>query len=77
MIVDLPETLETRIAIFIEKLKGQIAQAEALGEKGPLPFLENIVRSGTIPGTQLIYDFDAKGFKDISERLLNKYFFEE
>jgi hypothetical protein len=71
----LPESLETRIANFIDKLKGQIAQAEALGEKGELPILENSVREGTVYGTNFIYNLDGEGFKEVAENLVKRYFF--
>jgi hypothetical protein len=72
--VDLPESLETCIANFIEKLKGQITLREALEGKSELSFLDETVREGTVPGTKLIFDFDIVFFKTHAENLVTKYY---
>jgi hypothetical protein len=72
--VDLPESLETCISNFIEKLKGQIALREALEGKCELSFLDGTVREATVADTQLIFDFNISFFKTHAVNLVMKYY---
>ncbi len=67
-------SLETRIANFKGKVKGQIECIEALTGKGELNFLDCTTREITVFGTKLIFDFDDEFFRFEGTKLVNKYF---
>jgi hypothetical protein len=72
--VDLPESLETCIANFIEKLKGQIDLREALAGVSELSFLDERAREYTVPDTKIIFDFNISFFKTHAGNLVKKYY---
>jgi hypothetical protein len=74
MLIDMPQSLETRIANFLHKLKGQIALREALQGAGELPFLENTVKLGLVPDTNIIFDFNSEFFCSHGSNLVKKYY---
>jgi hypothetical protein len=68
------ESLETRIANFKEKIKGQIKAAEAIAGKGELNFLDSVTKEISLFDINLIYDFDDTSFRDEGSKLVIKYF---
>jgi hypothetical protein len=74
MSVDLPESLETCISNFIEKLKGQIDLREALEGVSELSFLDERVKEYTVPETRMIFDFNISFFKTHAGNLVKKYY---
>ncbi len=70
----LPESLETRISNFIQKIKGQIALREALTGKNELMFLESAIISNVDSQTNCIFDFNADFFCEHGRNLVNKYY---
>lgn len=72
--VNMPETLESRIASFLEKLRGQIELREALEGITELPLLQAAVDTGCVPGTNFIFDFDAAFFCLHGGNLVKKYY---
>ena len=72
--VSLPDSLETRISNFIQKLKGQIALKEALTGESELMFLESQVSSGMDSQRNCLYDFDAGFFREHGSNLVIKYY---
>jgi len=72
--VSLPESLETRIANFVQKLKGQIILRETLQGTAELLFLESAVKYGIVPGKGLIFDFNDEYFRNHGTNLVKKYY---
>ena len=72
--VSLPESLETRIANFVQKLKGQIILRETLQGSTELSLLESAVKYGIVPGTGLIFDFNDEFFRSHGTNLVKKYY---
>jgi len=70
----LPKPLETRIANFIQKLEGQIILREMLPKEITLGTLKGIVDSATVPGTNVMYDFNSDEFLRYGTNLVKKYY---
>jgi len=72
--VSLPESLETRVANFVQKLKGQIILRETLQGSTELSLLESAVKYGIVPGKGLIFDFNDEFFRSHGTNLVKKYY---
>ncbi len=70
----LPQSLETRVSNFIQKLKGQVALIEFVGVKGLIFDLEFHIHRLTEETTNCIYDFDTEYFCSRGKNLVNKYY---